>query len=109
MDAHSTFAFKYRNITPNNVSAGTPLLLRTNDGVLHTITINRVPSTGGALTVYDNTAASGTVIATITMQTPAANCVQTLGTLYFGLQFTTGLTIACDQSLAGFDFTVTYI
>ncbi len=47
----------------NGTTAGT--LIKQGAGNLRRVTINTKPGTSGVLTIYDNTAASGTKIATI--------------------------------------------
>lgn len=86
------------NIT---LAAPTTTLLRTGSGILHTITFNK-PTATGVVTVYDNTAASGTVLATIT--TPASPMPVTLT---LDAVFNTGLTIV--SATAAQDITVTYV
>ena len=84
---------KYTHIT----TAGT-YLLKNTAGTLHKITINNAGGT--LLTIYDNTAGSGTVIGVI--NTPAqANPV----TLHYDLVFQVGLTIVTTGT---WDLTVIY-
>jgi len=68
------------------ISTATTTTVATGTGTLHTITI--LGGTLGAITVYDNTAASGTTICPAF--TPAAG---TMETLIFDVGFKTGLTI----------------
>lgn len=86
------------NIT---LAAPTTTVIRTTPGILHTITFNK-PVATGVVTVYDNTAASGTVLATITTPTSPLPL-----TLTFDAVFSTGLTIT--TATAAQDITVTYI
>jgi len=65
--------------------AGTTTV-RTGSGVLHRITINT--GAAGSVTVFDNTAGSGTTIATITVAAAAPPV-----TLDYDLQFNIGLTL----------------
>ncbi len=83
------------------LAAPTTTVVKTGAGILHTITFNK-PVATGVITVYDNTAASGTVIATITI--PASPMPVTLT---YDAAFSTGLTIT--TATAANDITVTYI
>ncbi len=89
--------FSYTNIT---LAAPTTTVVKSGAGLLHCIQINKAVATG-VITVYDNTAASGTVIATITQ--PAAVLATTQNCLY-DVKFNTGLTVV--TSTAAQDITV---
>jgi hypothetical protein len=84
--------FEYRNI-----STATTTVLATGGGILHSLTINATAA--GTITIYDNTAASGTKIATI-----AASAAGPL--FVFDVRFRTGLTVV---TAAASDLTVTYL
>lgn len=71
----------YKN---NYIATNTTTTVKTGQGVLHTITIGETAA--GAITVYDNTAGSGTVIAVL----KASIAEQTFT---FDICFETGLTI----------------
>lgn len=90
--------YSYANIT---AAGPTTTVLRTGSGILHTITLNG-PVATGTVTVYDNTAGSGTVIAIITV--PASPFPVTLT---YDATFTTGLTIV--TATAAQNVTVTFI
>lgn len=90
-----TGAFQYKNITTD-----TTTVVKASAGVLHTITFNN-PVATETVTLYDNTAASGTKIGTITV--PASPQPQTL---MFDVAFTIGLTIV--TATAASDITVSY-
>ena len=90
--------YNYVNIT---AAAPTTTTIKTGTGVLHTITFNK-PVATGVVTVYDNTAGSGTAIATITI--PASPMPVTL---VYDATFTVGLTIV--SATAAQDITVSYI
>ena len=80
-------------------------LVKTGSGILHTITINRPDTTGGAIvTVYDGIDNTGTVIAIITMD-KAVFVVPV--TLTYDVAFTTGLYFEFSHSVAA-DMTVSY-
>jgi hypothetical protein len=86
------------NIT---LAAPTTTTIKTGAGILHTITFNK-PVATGVVTVYDNTAGSGTAIATITV--PAS---PQPFSLRYDCVFTTGLTFV--TATAAQDITVSYI
>ena len=90
--------WNFLNIT---LAAPTTTAVKTTSGMLHTITFNK-PIATGVVTIYDSLAASGTVIATITV--PASPMPVTLT---YDLAFTIGLTIV--TATAAQDITVTYI
>lgn len=66
------------------IATATTTLVKTGAGVLHSITITETAA--GAITVYDNTAASGTIKAVL-----KASLVE--GTYNLDIAFATGLTI----------------
>lgn len=90
--------YNFANIT---AAAPTTTVVKTGTGILHTITFNKPVATLVA-TIYDNTAASGTVIGTITI--PASPMPVTLT---YDATFVNGLTIA--TATAASDITVTYV
>lgn len=73
-------AFSY-----NNISTATTTTVKSGTGVLHAITINTTAAS--AITIYDNTAGSGSKIATIAAS-PAIG-----STFRFDIAFSTGLTV----------------
>lgn len=81
---------------PTNITSTTTTTVKSGSGILRRITINTTAA--GAITVYDNTAASGTKIATF----PSSAVV---GTYEYGVRFTTGLTIV---TAAASDITVAW-
>jgi hypothetical protein len=87
--------FSYKNITTD-----TTTVLKTGAGVLHTITFN-APTATEVVTIYDNGAASGTKIGTITV--PASPLPVTLT---YDIQFSTGLTVVTATATS--DITVAY-
>lgn len=84
-----------------NIAGAATTVVKSGSGILHAITINK-PIALGVITIYDNTAASGTKIATIT--NPAALLQQQIPLVY-DVNFQNGLTIVTS---AGDDITVTY-
>ena len=89
----------YSNIT---LAAPTATVVKSGAGMLHAIVVNKAAATG-VITIYDNTAASGTIIGTITM--PAALLANQF-TLLFDVKFATGLTV--NTATAAQDLTVAY-
>ena len=87
--------------TPKNITTQTTTVVKSAPGVLHAITLNN-PVATSVITIYDNTAASGTIIGTITV--PASP--QPL-TLRYDATFSTGLTV--KTATASSDITVLYI
>lgn len=84
-----------------NISAAGTYVLATGAGVLRKILINK-PISLGIITAYNNTAASGTKLATITNP---LTLLQQQQELDYNSKFTTGLTVT--TSLAD-DITVVY-
>lgn len=66
------------------ISTATTTTCKTGAGLLHTITVNG--GTAGTIIVYDNTAASGTIIASF-------DSTNALATYTFDAIFATGLTV----------------
>jgi len=79
------------------ISTTTTTTVKSGTGRLHSIVIGTTAA--GSIIVYDNTAASGTIIATL-----KSSVVE--GTYLFDVKFTTGLTIV---SAANSLFTVTWL
>lgn len=75
---------------PTNITTATTTVVKTGPGVFVSIVINA--TTSGTITIYDNTAASGTKIGTI-----AASAL-TGTTFGFLCQFTTGLTVVTSAA-----------
>jgi hypothetical protein len=85
-----------------NIAGAATTTIKTGRGVLIAIVCNNAVNSG-VITVYDNIAASGTKIATITH---AASALQDQYFLdYFRLEFGTGLTIVTS---AADDITIIY-
>jgi hypothetical protein len=81
-----------------NITSKTTTVVKTGPGVLKSIIINKAGS-ADTLTIYDNTAGSGTTIGTITV-TASVNFV-----FNYEAAFSTGLTIVSGGTTAG-DYTV---
>ncbi len=80
----------------SNITTATTTTVKSGSGQLKKVILNGSPT--GTVTIYDNTAASGTLIATI----PAS---ATMGTWEFDCKFDTGLTVVTS---AADDITVIY-
>ena len=85
---------------PYNITTQTTAIVKAEGGILHCITFNK-PVATATVTIYDNTAASGTVIGTITVP---ANPQPS--TVFYDVRFGTGLTIV--TGVANEDITVVY-
>ncbi len=94
-NASASGGYSYSNISTNATTA-----VKASAGTLHSITINTKGASSNVATVYDNTAGSGTKIATLDT---------TLGqsTLVYDIAFATGLTIVTATGTAA-DLTVAY-
>ena len=77
-----------------NITTATTTTVKSGAGVLRKIIFNK-PVVLGVTTIYDNTAASGTKIGTIT--NPAA-LLQQQQVLDYNLRFQTGLTIVTSTA-----------
>lgn len=91
--------FAFQNIT---LAAPTTTVIKSGPGFLHLIQVNKTTALG-VITCYNNTAASGAIIATITQ--PAAT-QQAQVTLFYDVAFSIGLT--CVTATAAQDITVSY-
>ena len=94
--------FQFRNKIKNIAGAATTVV-KSGSGRLHGVQINN-PSAGGVITVYDNTAASGTKLMTITSGFGSSAPAVFLGPL--GAEFATGLTVV--TTVASSDWTIYY-
>lgn len=77
-----------------NVLTATTTVAKSGSGYLKRIVINK-PVASGVITVYDNTAASGTKIATITHP---ATLLQGEINLEYDVRFVTGLTVVTSST-----------
>ena len=87
-------AYRYLNITGQATTT-----VKSGGGILHIICVN-TPAATETITIYDNTAASGTKIGTITVFASTNPC------LTYDVNFTTGLTLV--TATASSDLTVSY-
>lgn len=88
------------NNSYSNITANATTVIKAGSGVLNTITFNG-PVATGTVSIFDNTAGSGTSIGVIT--TPASPMPVTLN---FNVRFSTGLTIV--TAVAAQNITVSY-
>lgn len=86
--------FSYQNITTDATTA-----IKAGPGYLHTVCIN-TPAATGTVTIYDNTAASGTKIGTITSFASVGGCFT------YDVAFWTGLTVVTATATP--DITVSF-
>lgn len=97
----------YRNITGN-----TTVTVKNSPGVLMGILIND-NATNGLITIYDNTAGSGTKIGSINTGSPSGGLLSTtgrpgpIGMTALNFRFSTGLTVVTSGSNSN-DITVVY-
>jgi hypothetical protein len=93
--------------TPSGVTNYTHLnangttTIKSGAGGLHTVTVNVKGGTGSTVTVYDNTTASGTIIAVI-------DPTQNLVTMVYDITFLTGLTVVLGGGTAP-DITISWM
>lgn len=85
-----------------NVAGAATTLVKTGPGILVRLIVNKAVA-NGVITVYDNTAASGTKIATITNP---ATLLHSQISLEYNAAFSTGLTIVTS---AADDVTAVYV
>lgn len=84
------------------MSTATTTTFKSGAGFFHTLNVNRAIATG-TITIYDNTVASGTIIALITFGAAVLSDPPLLA--LYDVAFTTGLTIITS---AATDLTVSY-
>lgn len=85
-----------------NIASATTTTVKTGKGTLLAIVVNK-PVASSTVTIYDNTAGSGTKIGTIT--NPGTLLAPSQFRLDYGLSFATGLTLVTS---AADDLTVIY-
>ncbi len=76
-----------------NITTATTTTPKSGAGMVHTICVNSLGTVASTITAYDNTAASGTKIATI-------NSLALLGCQTYDVAFATGLTIVTTGTVA---------
>jgi hypothetical protein len=80
------------------ISTSTTTTVKTGKGVLHSIVIGTKGTSASVVTVYDNTAGSGTTLAII-------DSLNQVGTYTYDVAFATGLTVVTTGAP---DLVVTY-
>lgn len=85
-----------------NIAAGATTVVKSVAGTLVAVIVNKAVASS-TITIYDNTAASGTKIATITNP---ATLLHSQMVFPYGAYFATGLTVVTDQAD---DITVVYV
>lgn len=85
-----------------NITTATTTVVKSGPGFLHMLVIN-TPVASATITIYDNTAASGTKIATITI--PSTVTGEAPSSIEYDVAFSTGLTIVTSGAT---DITVAY-
>lgn len=85
----------------SHISTSTTTTVKSGAGTLHTININSLGTVASTITVFDNTAGSGTVIAVLNSLTIGQGCYT------FDVAFATGLTLVTTGTVAP-DVTVSY-
>lgn len=84
----------------NHISTNTTTVVKSGPGILHTLTVN-ITGTTATVVIWDNTAASGTQIANMTI-----NANDTF--FLFDVAFNTGLTIVTTSGATVGDYTVSF-
>lgn len=101
-DNNQSVGWNYSNITTQ-----TTTVVKSGAGFLGGITFNK-PQAAGVVTIYDNTAASGTVIATITFPATLLSDVTQWGVLGTGgIKCQNGITVVTSGATQ--DITVLYV
>lgn len=83
-----------------NITTAATTVVKSGAGTLHTLTVNNLGTVASLTVVYDNTAGSGTKIASI-------NTLAGQESYFYDVAFTTGLTIVTTGTVAP-DVTVSY-
>lgn len=101
------FRNKYINLTGNGTTT-----VKSGNGVIRGFSIND-NTTGGTITLYDNTAGNGTKLGTFQVATPSGGLLSTSGqpsAVYITMtaEFATGLTVVRSGSSSN-DITVYYV
>lgn len=88
------------------ISTNTTTTLKSGAGTIHSIVLNNSPSVGHTMTIYDNTAGSGTILNLFTCSASQTPFVINLAPL--GLDFYTGLTVVTATGATAGDWLVIY-
>ncbi len=84
----------------NNITTATTTVVKSGAGVLHGVTVNTKGTVASTVTIYDNTAGSGSKIGII-------DTLNLSGSFFFDAAFATGLTVVTTGTVAP-DITVMY-
>ncbi len=95
----SSIAMPCESYNYSNITSQTTTAVKSGAGILHTVCVN-TPAASGTVKLYDNTAGSGTAIATITSFASAPACFT------YDAAFATGLTVVTAGATT--DVTVSY-
>lgn len=87
----------------SNITTATTTTVKSGSGFFHSLTINTTVASS-VITIYDNTAGSGTKIGTITL--PAVLLAEGPNTAIYDVKFSTGLTIVTATGAS--DITISY-
>lgn len=96
MKIHTPKIFSENEAKYGHISTATTTVVKDSPGFLHAITVNTTAA--GTITIYDNTAASGTVVGILKASVGE-------GTYTYNISCTTGITIVTGGAS---DITVTY-
>lgn len=99
-DARGAIRVNPASFTYSHIATATTTTVKSGAGDLHSITVNSKGTVASTITVYDNTAGSGTVIAVI-------DSLNLGGAFVFDIAFATGLTLVTTGTVAP-DVTVSY-
>lgn len=83
---HSDISVKNKSSSFSNITTTGTTTIKSGAGIFRRLVINTKGALSNTFTIYDNTAGSGTVIATV-------DTFNSTGSLEYGLAFSTGLTI----------------
>lgn len=95
-DSNFPVGWKYANATATGAT-----LVKITPGILHTVTFNK-PTATSVVSMYDNTATTGTLIGTITVPSSPQPV-----TLIYDVAFGTGLAVNIATAVS--DITISYI
>lgn len=99
-NANTFYAANIEAYSHANINTVATTVVKASAGTIKSITINAKGTVASTVTVYDNTAASGTKIAVI-------DSLNLSGSFLYGAKFLTGLTIVTTGTVAP-DITVVY-
>lgn len=100
VDSAPTTAVNQAGNSFSNIITATTTAVKSSAGTLHTVCVNALGTVASTATLYDNTSASGTKIATL-------NTLAFLGCSTYDVAFTTGLTIVTPGTAAP-DLTISF-